>query len=92
MLFSLSITGTLVVGITDISEMIASTKEAGVTSYDKLRTQSLLKSLHSSSTLVLDPVATKSSGSPFNRNKFIILKYNVNGRIFSLIRIMRLIL
>ena len=64
MLLSLSTTGTLVVGITDISEMMASTNEAGVTSYDKFRTQSLLKSLHSSSEFVFDPVATRSSGSP----------------------------
>ena len=64
MLLSRSTTGTLVVGITDISEIIASTKDAGVTSYDKFRTHSLLKSLQSSSTFVFEPVATRSSGSP----------------------------
>ena len=66
MFLSLSTTGTLVVGITDISDMIASTNDAGVTSYDKFKTQSLLKSLHSSSAFVFDPVATRSSGSPMN--------------------------
>ena len=69
MLLSLRTTGTLVVGITDISDMIASTNEAGVTSYDKFRTQSLLKSLHSSSMFVFEPVATRSSGSPIRKTR-----------------------
>ena len=71
MLLSLSTTGTLVVGMTDISEMIASTKDAGVTSYDKFRTESFARSLHSSSAEVFAPVATKSSGSPRETIEYI---------------------
>ena len=84
MLFNLRTTGTLVVGMTDISDIIASTNEAGVTSYDKFRTESLAKSLHSSSAVVFAPVATKSSGSPMITRRILVsVKEYASDRYFA---------
>ena len=62
--FNLNTTGTEVPGITEISDMIASTKFAGVTSYARFNKVSELKSRQSSRGLTLSPLSTKSSGSP----------------------------